>query len=115
MGFQVVYPVVFTAWFFANQQAIANRYCVNKKRPTLHCDGKCFLAQKIKAAEEKNQPEQNGVVRNVWVETPPCILQQSDATAPVLAVIGAHAWPYWNTPLHSAWGSSVYRPPALAS
>ncbi|WP_337043918.1 hypothetical protein [Emticicia sp. 17c] len=34
---------------------IIKNYCVNKNRPELHCDGKCFLAKKIKTETEKEE------------------------------------------------------------
>lgn len=40
--------------YFTNKQAY-EKYCVNKARPQLHCDGKCQMAKKIKAEEERDQ------------------------------------------------------------
>ena len=37
--------------FKANQTELAARYCVNKARPSLHCDGKCYLARQIRRVE----------------------------------------------------------------
>lgn len=85
MGFQTMYPAVFTAWFYANQQAIAARHCVNKKRPQLHCDGKCYLSKKIQAAEEQQAGTEPGGMRNVWVETSACILQEHYTLHPAIA------------------------------
>jgi hypothetical protein len=42
--------------YFTNKQAY-ERYCVNKARPQLHCDGKCQMAKKIKAEEERDQKD----------------------------------------------------------
>ncbi|MDO7877397.1 hypothetical protein Q5H93_21835 [Hymenobacter sp. ASUV-10] len=41
-----------------NKARITRLYCVNKARPRLHCNGRCYLAQKLrKAAEtEKKAP-----------------------------------------------------------
>jgi len=76
-AFQWVYPAAFTAWFFANRAAIAAKYCENKARPKLHCDGKCFLAKKLQALDAKQANTENAPLRNVWVETQPCIIQES--------------------------------------
>jgi hypothetical protein len=75
--FQWVYPATFTIWFFANRAAIAAKYCENKQRPQLHCDGKCFLAKKLQALDAKQANTENAALRNVWVETQPCIVQES--------------------------------------
>ncbi|MFV0606670.1 MAG: hypothetical protein ACK5NK_12590 [Niabella sp.] len=39
--------------FYANQEAIIAKYCVNKNKPKLHCDGKCYLAKQIKEQEKR--------------------------------------------------------------
>jgi hypothetical protein len=39
--------------FALNQSAITARYCVNKARPMLHCDGKCYFAKKARQQEER--------------------------------------------------------------
>ncbi len=44
-------------YYQANKEYIAKVLCVNKNRPSLHCDGKCYLAQKLKAAEEREQKQ----------------------------------------------------------
>lgn len=37
--------------FAVNQAALTAKYCVNKARPRLHCDGKCYLARQLRRAE----------------------------------------------------------------
>lgn len=32
-------------------------YCVNKNIPELHCDGKCYLAEKISQSKEKDESQ----------------------------------------------------------
>ncbi|UCS91789.1 hypothetical protein KZP23_13700 [Echinicola marina] len=39
-----------------NKEYIAENFCINKDKPEMHCDGKCFLAEKLKSAQ--NQQEQ---------------------------------------------------------
>jgi hypothetical protein len=34
---------------------IAKNLCINRNKPTLHCDGKCYLAKRIAAAEQQEQ------------------------------------------------------------
>ena len=36
-----------------NRAAITARFCVNKARPQLHCDGKCYFAKQLKKQEER--------------------------------------------------------------
>lgn len=39
--------------FALNQSVITARYCVNKAKPMLHCDGKCYFAKKARQQEER--------------------------------------------------------------
>ena len=45
------------AGFEMNQGYIAKELCVNKDKPQLHCNGKCYLMKKLKQAEEKEQKQ----------------------------------------------------------
>ncbi|SFQ76325.1 hypothetical protein [Hymenobacter arizonensis] len=38
-----------------NQATITARFCVNKARPMMHCNGKCYLVQKMRQRERENQ------------------------------------------------------------
>ena len=53
------------AGFEVNQKYIAENLCINKSRPWLHCDGKCYFMRKIKQAEEneKKQTEKDNLNR----------------------------------------------------
>jgi hypothetical protein len=59
-------------WFYNNQIELAAKYCVNKKKPMLHCNGKCYLAKQLKKLEQeekKNQPVPKMPLKlkeNVW-------------------------------------------------
>lgn len=37
--------------FAVNQQALSAQHCVNKARPRLHCNGKCYLTRQLRRAE----------------------------------------------------------------
>ena len=39
--------------FTLNRATITARFCVNKTRPQLHCDGKCYFAKQLKKQEER--------------------------------------------------------------
>jgi hypothetical protein len=38
--------------FKINQKEITTKYCVNKDRPKLRCNGTCFLAKQLKKQDE---------------------------------------------------------------
>ncbi|EDM36804.1 hypothetical protein PBAL39_18059 [Pedobacter sp. BAL39] len=46
------------AGFELNKQYIADRLCVNKNKPELHCNGKCYLMKKLRMAQDKEQKQE---------------------------------------------------------
>lgn len=39
--------------FTLNRATITARFCVNKARPQLHCDGQCYFAKQLKQQEDR--------------------------------------------------------------
>ncbi|WCT10869.1 hypothetical protein [Mucilaginibacter jinjuensis] len=52
------------AGFDLNQKYIAERFCVNKSRPWMHCNGRCYLMKKLKAAAEKEKSAERESQKN---------------------------------------------------
>ncbi|RZK81362.1 MAG: hypothetical protein EOO92_04775 [Pedobacter sp.] len=46
------------AGFELNKKFIATTLCVNINKPELQCNGKCYLIQKLKQAQEKEQKQE---------------------------------------------------------
>lgn len=101
--------------FAVNQGAIAAKYCVNKARPRLHCDGKCYLARQLRHAENGPAKAPAGALAKVKFEvvapsrlrlTPPVWAGRAAALryAPLVARPDAAA------PLRG-----IFHPPALLS
>ncbi len=68
-----------------NKDYIAAVLCVNKDKPKLNCNGKCYLSRKIKQAEEKekNQDQQSQKYRfqEAMISRPLTILFPPDLRA----------------------------------
>ncbi len=47
------------AGFTMNRKMIAEKFCINKSRPWLHCDGKCYFMKKIRQAEENEKKQES--------------------------------------------------------
>ena len=60
-------PAVFID-FKLNQEYIAKVLCINKEKPQLECNGQCILMQKMKAAQESENPEQNPAPKSQLLE-----------------------------------------------
>lgn len=59
--------------FKVNQKEIIQKYCINKDRPKLKCDGNCYLAKQLKKQDElfeqkKKENEKNHVKKLKEVE-----------------------------------------------
>lgn len=60
--------VIFISWFKLNQDNITEWFCINKERPELKCEGKCFMLKQVKEAEkEQSQQELIGSEQIQWV------------------------------------------------
>lgn len=51
-------------YYNANKAYIARVLCENRDRPQLHCDGKCYLAKKLKAQQDRQDKETTSRVQN---------------------------------------------------
>ncbi|MDR0803072.1 MAG: hypothetical protein LBE77_11060 [Fluviicola sp.] len=101
-------------WFYNNQVELAAKYCVNKNKPMLHCNGKCYLARQLKKLEQeekKNQPVPKLPLKlkeNVWNLDPQLItsFEQAEIDLPE----EAEYFFYQNKELNSFSGSAFHPP-----
>ncbi len=49
-------PITYFNWKI-NQELITQKYCVNKDKPMLHCDGKCYLMKKMNQLDLEEKQE----------------------------------------------------------
>ena len=50
------------AYYEVNKKEIAEKLCVNKNKPAMHCNGQCYLGKQLKKAEE-NEKRQSRSLR----------------------------------------------------
>jgi hypothetical protein len=109
---QTFYASGFTVWFYANRNAIASKHCINKNRPELKCDGKCFLSMKMKEAgqhQDENAPLQ---VKQLLESSPYTLLNSYlSLETPVNRIEHQSVYTIRYNYLHSA---SLFRPPLSA-
>lgn len=60
-----IYACFWQIHFYMNQREITRLECINKDKPNLHCNGKCFLAKKLKMAEEHLQSKKENQSRSL--------------------------------------------------
>ena len=57
---QCLQSIGFTGLYLLNKQQIANKFCQNKSKPLLHCNGKCHLRKQVaKSAKEREDKASN--------------------------------------------------------
>jgi hypothetical protein len=49
-------PLIF-ADYELRKDFITRNYCINKNRPEMNCDGKCYLAKQLEKAEQEDQKQ----------------------------------------------------------
>ncbi len=94
-----------------NQKYIAEKLCINKSRPWLHCDGKCYFMKKIRQAEE-NEKKQESKDRLNRLEV--SFLQEPfrfSVIEPGTLSTTQETYPVYNYHYSSRYLSSIFRPP----
>ncbi len=68
---QLCNKVGILTWFKINQKEITELFCINKNKPELACDGKCYLKYKLqKATDSENNTSStaNPIIKQVQEE-----------------------------------------------
>ncbi|MHB1177100.1 MAG: hypothetical protein ACYCZO_02085 [Daejeonella sp.] len=99
---------IICASFDLNRNYIASTLCENKDKPMLNCKGKCYLAKKIKQAEEKERSQEKSQ-KNRFQEA--LITQKLKIYYPNTDGVAAIAYETpFDLPQHS---SSIFHPPQV--
>lgn len=102
----MIAPMLFLDYEIRKDFIIQN-YCENKDRPELHCDGKCYLAKRIEAAQSEDEKQANDqfvskvftiethfvneitLIRNSRIDEIPSISNYSYSERPFMAFLPA--------------------------
>jgi hypothetical protein len=106
---QSFYQAGLVSWFYANQSSIAMAHCVNLNKPQLHCDGKCFLAKKLKEAEKENAAGQS--TNNNHSELQVFVLDEKEPVFIPFVQLIVH-FPHKIQFIQRITGSDIFHPPA---
>ena len=55
------------AYYQINKEYITRILCKNRDKPQLHCNGKCYLAKKLKERQEKQDQQTSKSIQNIPV------------------------------------------------
>lgn len=99
-------------WYKANQSYVANTLCENRDQPELQCNGRCVLAKKIAAAEQRENNVPNPSQIQVKIE--PCIIEkQHDALDDMLRAFVNLNFQDLKVEPSSAMAEGVFHPPQM--
>jgi flagellar basal body-associated protein FliL len=109
---QTFYQAGIALWFYANQTYIAKNICVNRFKPEMKCNGKCYLKKKLKQAEQQSE-EQTPTQLKQWVESSPCTLTEGEYSLNTIVTLvflrgeRANLYQYLSC-------SDIYHPPIIS-
>lgn len=95
-----------------NKDFIAKNICVNRARPAMHCNGKCFLKKQLNKTE-KDDPANPAPVKSIEDTVYIAVPSASD-TAVCLAVIYHVPPPFKKDHYRFCFLSSCFHPPCIA-
>lgn len=55
----LVFPTLIIVDFYVNQDTIIAKKCINKDKPELHCDGKCYLKKELNTQKQITTDQEN--------------------------------------------------------
>jgi hypothetical protein len=92
-----------------NRTSITARFCINKARPELHCDGKCYFSKQLKKQQEREDKLPNPLKERLEM-LPATFFQvpSRPASYPVIAI----RYPHLLAPHAPSLGlRAIFRPP----
>jgi hypothetical protein len=101
---------VIQADYFLNKGYIAKVLCVNKNKPKLHCNGKCYLAKKLK--EQEKQEQQSPGTKKIKLEIPFYFLPKQFNFAGIRPS-DKEEYQFTNDFMTAAFYRSVFHPPTV--
>jgi hypothetical protein len=54
IAFQLISKIGFITWFEVNQEELTESCCVNRNKPKLNCNAKCFLVKNLKELDQES-------------------------------------------------------------
>lgn len=97
--------------FEMNQKMIAEKLCINKDKPWMHCNGRCYLMNKVRQAEENEKKQANKDFRSamqmVWYIQPSNI----QGNLAIKKELSPRLKSLYHYTYSNQYNSSIFRPP----
>lgn len=92
---------------------IAKAFCINKQKPQLNCNGKCYLAKRLKTAEEQENKAQHNIFDKYEIPTMICE-ELTNLHFQSYHFIQASASDTYLSHYSGLFNLSIFQPPCLA-
>ncbi|MCY7350168.1 MAG: hypothetical protein LH606_05820 [Cytophagaceae bacterium] len=108
----LIVPAIFLD-FQLRKDYIARYLCENRNRPLLNCDGKCYLAKRLNAAQEQEQSQKGQELMRFLFELPFVAPSPPLEFNPVRFAAKIH-FPKYLVPISDGRLSTLFHPPQRA-
>ncbi|MVM30813.1 hypothetical protein GO755_12295 [Spirosoma sp. HMF4905] len=99
------------AYYHVNKDYIARVLCENRDKPQLHCDGKCYLAKKLKAQQDRHDKETAARLQHMPIITLFCSEISSFLMVPQSIRLFVHQLPTYLLSDYRVPLAAVFQPP----
>jgi hypothetical protein len=111
----IIFIQTFSAYFIKadfllNQSYIAENLCVNRDKPMMHCNGKCYLSKKINEQEKKDH---SPVSRTEKLDLQVYYLPETVAVPPAFEALTKAVCLINDSEIFSSFSPSIFHPPAV--
>lgn len=96
VSLQAGYQGLVYVYYTLQKEQITKKFCENKERPALKCNGKCHLKKMLVAAEDPDTKESSIPPKEIDTRPLVGLLQ----VLPSLFSFSTFSIPLWNTPNH---------------
>jgi hypothetical protein len=114
---QSLFQSAFLGYWKFNQGEIIATKCINRFKPMMHCNGKCYLYRQLKKAAEaeaQNNKIPEAVLKLKTIDY--CILAEPFwQWTPFQVLIINRAFNYPNTLVSAGYTTSLFKPPAATA
>lgn len=115
----LVFTQTFSKWMVVfeynfNKDFIAQKLCVNKAKPQLHCKGKCQMMKRLAEEEKQNSSD---TTNNTFKVSIPEVLFSNEINQPAIPMLALSTFLYNEEPpvfIHRAPSFPIFHPPSLA-
>jgi hypothetical protein len=113
LSFQLMLKTAAVFWYESNKEMIATEMCENRDKPAMNCNGKCVLAKKIAAAEQRDQnfPHPSKIESKIA----PCVIEERSINTEPNWILARNNFVTINLiQKPNSWAKGVFHPPQIA-